>query len=113
SLVKIELESEADKLKIESEAEMEIYKVVQEALMNIIKHAKAENVEIHIGIIDEEFQVIIEDDGRGFDIENTRNGLGMSNMQSRIEKLKGKLIIDSKLGRGTSIIAEIPYKQLI
>ena len=57
-----------------------------------------------------EISLLMEDNGKGFDIEEARRkgGIGLKNMQLRTDYLKGKLEIDSSLKNGTTIIIEIP-----
>jgi len=53
---------------------------------------------------------MIEDDGKGFEMENHQAGYGLKNLHSRTALLLGKLIIDSSPGKGTNVLIEIPYK---
>ena len=86
----------------------ELFSIFQELITNTIKHAKASKVEIQTDIIDDSIHVIYEDNGKGFDISDTSLGIGLSNIESRIQKLSGVMHIDSRLKRGTIITMEIP-----
>ncbi len=106
------------------EVETTLYRVLQEAINNIARHAAARNVEIHLGLLEEEDDIAlvsITDDGIGFDLtelsietlkelqvpDNTR-GLGLLGMQERIELLGGTLEIHSAPGSGTQIYIQVP-----
>ncbi len=93
------------------EMEIGIYRIIQESVNNSLKHAKAQNISIQINGLENEFNVIIEDDGIGFEIEKIQkqgSGIGLHNLNLRAEKLGGSYTIDSKLGRGTTVIIEMP-----
>jgi len=60
---------------------------------------------------DEQIILVIEDDGKGFDVSNHKEGYGLHNLDARTKLMKGKMTIDSNPGHGTSILIEIPYKQ--
>ena len=90
--------------------EVFVYRIIQEATNNIIKHAQAKNVLIQISKFDKELNLVIEDDGKGFEMsdEMASLGIGLKSMQSRVEHLKGTFDIDSKKGTGTTITVNIP-----
>ncbi len=102
------LHPEEDLNALEDEVKVEIYRIVQELLNNIIKHAKADMVEIQIIRTVEKINMLIEDDGIGFDQHKVRNGIGISNITSRVKVLNGTIDIDSVEGRGTIFNIEIP-----
>ncbi len=87
--------------------QVSIYRIVIEMLHNVIKHAKAQIASLQIAIIGNELQIICEDDGVGFDINATVNGIGLLNINNRINYLKGNINIDST-SNGTTIIVHIP-----
>ena len=84
-----------------------IYRVVQEAVNNAQRHAHAKNVTVELKQTDTAVQVQIKDDGSGFDGKRTR-GIGLLGMEERVKRLGGTLAIDSRLGAGTTIRAELP-----
>jgi len=90
--------------------EINLYRIVQELLTNIIKHANAREVTIQLIHSGDNINLTVEDDGRGFDAEEGRKkkGMGLSNIDLRVEKLSGRWNIDSGKGRGTTIIIDIP-----
>lgn len=93
---------------IPSHYQKEIYRVIQEALVNIIKHAKATKVDVQLLLDSDSIRVTIEDNGVGFNEDQIIQGIGLRNMRSRIEVLKGTLVMDSSIGDGTFIELTIP-----
>lgn len=84
---------------------LSIYRVIQEMLHNAIKHSEADEILIQINREADELVIQFEDDGIGFDIENLkRRGMGLGNIKSRIDYLKGTVDLDSTPGEGTSYI---------
>lgn len=92
--------------------EIEIYRIAQEAVNNIIKHAKSSRIDLQINRLDNEINMHIEDNGIGFDVEAKKkdHGLGLVNLEKRAEKIGGRLFIDSFIGRGTTIVLEVPLE---
>ncbi|MEJ8820198.1 tetratricopeptide repeat-containing sensor histidine kinase [Lacibacter sp. H407] len=86
-----------------------IYRIVQELLNNTMKHASAKNAVVQLSYNDDVLTITVEDDGKGFDpsILNQSKGIGWSNIQNRIQFLKGKWDVDSQPGKGTSVIIEM------
>ena len=100
--------------KFGKEKELAIYRITQEALNNIIKHANAGTVFISLVEKDGKISLSIEDDGVGFELEKTmeftdgRGYLGLLIMRERAEQLRGEFNIESKAGKGTLLLVEIP-----
>jgi signal transduction histidine kinase len=82
-----------------------IYRVMQEALNNIAKHSKADLVRLSLRKIENRIELMIEDNGIGFDLESSRKGLGLSSMRERAELSGGMFFIESTVGKGTLIRA--------
>ncbi|HEX5835614.1 MAG TPA: PAS domain S-box protein [Pyrinomonadaceae bacterium] len=101
--------------RLSSEAEVAIYRVVQEALTNVSRHSQAEIVSVILARDDRHVQVIIEDDGVGFDVDTMMNAavenrrLGLTGMQERAQLVGGEFKIES--GTGTTIVVSIPLPQ--
>ena len=98
------------KVNIEDELKLNIYRIIQEQTNNIIKHAAAKNVNVSITSTDNDLLVRITDDGKGFDPEKKRKGIGVSNMFNRIESFNGEMKIESAPGKGTSVQIKIPLE---
>ncbi|RIV68523.1 hypothetical protein D2U88_15025 [Flagellimonas aequoris] len=84
------------------------YRIVQEALKNCVKHAKSQYVDISFESFGKNLKLTIVDDGVGFDVNKGKRGIGLRNIISRSKKIHAKLDIDSKKGKGTTIIVTIP-----
>ena len=95
---------------LDSKIELILYRVLQEAINNVIKHAKANQLDICIERDEDGLRITIEDNGIGFNKADMvkANGIGMKNIIARIEFLKGELDIDTKPGRGTLLAIFIP-----
>jgi PAS domain S-box-containing protein len=90
------------------EVETTLYRVVQEALTNVARHADATLVSVVIERSDTSASVIIEDDGQGFDTEQSTGRLGVLGMQERLSIVNGTLDIESIPGEGTTVFARVP-----
>ena len=94
---------------LSKEKESILYRILQENINNVIKHAKATTLSISIHHTDTETAVTVEDDGIGFDRNNLKNdGIGLSNIQSRVNFLGGDIEFDSRPGAGTLVSMHIP-----
>lgn len=88
---------------------LSIYRVVQELLTNSLKYAQAKEILLQLNGENDELYLQYEDDGIGFDVDNPpKKGMGLDNIFSRINYLKGQIQMDSKPGEGISVIARIP-----
>jgi len=98
--------------RLPDELEIAYYRIVQEALNNVVRHARAKRVDVILEQRGNNLVLVIEDDGIGFNPEAVmRKGgrLGLFGMRERTEMLGGELIIESKPGKGTTIVVEVPY----
>ena len=78
--------------------------IFKEALNNCLKYSKAKNVSIEVILKSKNIlQMVLKDDGEGFDIQTIKRGNGLNNMNTRAERLNGKLYIDSRKNKGTII----------
>lgn len=96
-------------IEFSDEIKLNIYRIIQEQLHNIFKYADASNVNISLNLCDGCICVTVEDDGKGFDVNEKRKGFGISNIMHRAEAFNGKVKIKSKTGEGTKIKVVIPY----
>lgn len=87
-----------------AEVQVAIYRVCQEALNNVAKHAQASVVEINLKHEDTAIELIIRDDGQGFDLTRITSGhYGLSMMRERVEGVGGQLSVASQPGHGTEL----------
>ena len=87
---------------------LNLYRLIQELINNSLKHAEAKEILVQLNKDDEQIVVMVEDDGKGYDHQNVKEGMGSENLRSRINFLKGELSIQSKPGEGTSSLITIP-----
>lgn len=95
-----------------SEAATHLYRVAQESLNNILKHASAREVRIELERDIQRIQLVIVDDGRGFDssADGSAHGFGLRNVFERVRILGGSIALSSTPGNGTRIDVEIPIR---
>lgn len=84
-----------------------LYRVAQEALHNVARHARATRIEVSLRCLPEQAILDVGDNGIGFDTDQVRRGLGLGNMQDRMLLVGGRLSIDSRIGHGTHVRAEV------
>ena len=105
----VDLEARLGDQRLPAEAETALYRIVQEALTNVVKHASARRVSITLVRKEGFAVVVVEDDGQGFEREETRAGsLGFVGMRERVELVGGRLTVESARDAGTTIVAEVP-----
>jgi signal transduction histidine kinase len=100
-------------INISKEKEIHIFRILQEMIHNTLKHANAKN--LYIGITEENgnLQVMVKDDGKGFDMEKSKKesrGLGLKSLESRTEILNGQLSFESSPNKGTSYFLKAPLQ---
>jgi signal transduction histidine kinase len=95
---------------VSNKNKINIYRIIQESLQNIYKHANAETVKISFQLKNNVILLSIIDDGDGFDINKSKKGIGIKNINARVHDLEGSVRFDSKLNEGTTITIKIPYK---
>lgn len=95
--------------RLDNSFEISLYRMIQELVTNIIKHAKATQVIISITQHQSNINFIVEDNGIGFKSKKIdENGIGLSNLEKKIDFLEGTLEIDSLPKRGITVIIDIP-----
>lgn len=99
---------------LDKENQLLVYRIIQELVNNAIKHANASEIIIQFVEDEHEYTVTVEDDGKGFNVENTKQtqSAGLHNIQSRVQFLKGQLHIHSEINLGTSIEFHFPKLEL-
>lgn len=89
-----------------------VYRIVQEALTNISKYAAATEVQIQLQATAAELYVRIQDNGKGFNLDENSSGFGLQGMRERTLALGGQLAIDSAPGDGCRITAKFSLPRL-
>ena len=91
--------------------EIALYRVFQEILSNIIKHSNAGFVEISLLQTSEQLVLIIQDNGKGFsDKSNKEKGIGLLNIEARVNSINGQYEISSEPAKGVSVIIRVPLQ---
>ncbi len=90
---------------------LHIFRIVQELLYNCIKHAHANEILIQLIRNEEDLEIMVEDDGQGYDPAEIKKGMGTENVSARVNFLKGEISVYSVIGTGTTSTITIPYKQ--
>jgi signal transduction histidine kinase len=99
------------KQRLENTTEILLYRIIQELCTNILKHANANEVNIYLNQHSpNQFNIMIEDNGKGFDVKNIQiqSGIGLKNIEKKVEQLNGTFTIDSVISKGTTIIIDLP-----
>ena len=97
-----------EELEVKEALHLALYRILQEHLTNILKHAAAQNVAVTLEQVNGELVVKVTDDGKGFDMNKKRSGMGITNMITRAESLHGKLWMSSQPGKGTELQLRFP-----
>ncbi|KAA3637745.1 MAG: sensor histidine kinase, partial [Bacteroidetes bacterium] len=85
-----------------------IFRITQELLKNTVKHAEASEVIVQLSIEEDMITLEVEDDGKGFDTSINHEGIGLKNIRSRTEFLKGILHIESTPEQGSTFTIQVP-----
>src|SRR5207244_4071829 len=91
-----------------------LYRVAQEALTNVARHAQANQADVRIQKLDGAICMEIKDNGKGFQAESVlhvkkNKRLGLLGMRERVEMVGGSVSVESAPGKGTTILAQIPF----
>lgn len=85
------------------QTQLTFYRIAQEGISNVIKYAQANNVIVQISQTENLLNLIIEDDGIGFNSSDVTYGLGIKNIENRVALINGTVEIESQKGQGTTI----------
>lgn len=110
-LPKIKLQHYNVSEKIEGPIALQFYRIIQEALNNAIRHAEAHEILIQINGEESGVSILIEDDGKGFELEKEFSGSGLKNIRKRVEFLQAELTLEAT-EKGTSVFVYWPYESL-
>lgn len=95
---------------IDSDIQIVVYRIIQEAINNVIKHARANALDIELNMNGNKLKGTIKDNGIGFNTNQIgkMRGIGLDNIATRIKFLKGAYTLESEQGKGTKLLFEIP-----
>ncbi|AXI46907.1 histidine kinase [Sulfitobacter sp. SK012] len=111
--IKCTYETAVFRNRLDNEAKIALYRIAQEALTNIERHASATHVDVTLRGHRHGASLQISDNGSGFDARRHTPGLGLRNMQERMEQLGGTLLLRPVSGIGTSIEATVPLSHML
>jgi signal transduction histidine kinase len=94
--------------RLPEDLEATIYRLVQEAANNAIKHGSPGRISVTVSRSEDAVELIVQDDGTGFDPEATERSFGLVGMEERVSLAGGRLEIDSAPGEGTEVRVELP-----
>lgn len=96
---------------LKKEVHLGVYRILQEQLHNVIKHSEASEVSVQLEHKQETIRLVVADNGIGFAVNETKNGIGLVNMKTRAESLNGTFELESYPGRGCKIKVILPCLQ--
>ena len=105
--IQYELHTSLPDERLANKIEITLYRIFQELVHNIIKHSHATEVLIQLRKMNNHIMLVVEDNGKGMSAEK-KNGIGISNLKSRVQLLDGNLQYDSSENEGTTAIVRVP-----
>jgi signal transduction histidine kinase len=103
-----------ESVRLDPQTETALYRIVQEALTNVARHSQAKHASVLLERHDDRAVVVVEDDGRGFDVEMVRTAalpsrkLGLLGIEERAALVGGTLTIESRPRAGTAVFVDVP-----
>jgi signal transduction histidine kinase len=93
---------------LQADIAIALYRIVQEAMTNIAKHSQATQVKLNLSETPTELELLVEDNGQGFDPTQNTTGFGLQSMRERTEALGGLFYLNSHPGKGCRLHLNIP-----
>lgn len=112
--IRVELRAPDEPLRLSSQLTTTLFRITQEAIHNVARHARARSVVISLSQTGEQICLLVEDDGRGFDVARISGQalrlqrLGLLGIQERAELVGGEVTVESAPGRGTRVRVSVP-----
>ncbi|MGV3657175.1 MAG: sensor histidine kinase, partial [Chitinophagaceae bacterium] len=110
-LVKLEANNAIEAF-LTSDSKLVFYQILHEALNNAIKHSGATNVLICIKKNKNNLELVVQDDGIGFNIAEVKKGIGLKNIENRVYLINGQMQIKTAPGKGCTLIVHFPFKKI-
>ncbi len=113
--INVDMEFKGTDDRLPMEVEVTLFRVAQGMIGNILEHSEANNVNIKLECTSGECRLVVEDDGKGFDVnkltgvEPSGRGAGLFTIRERLRQLGGAGYVESEPGKGTRVIAEVPF----
>ena len=106
--LQVELSTYGLEQRLEQKLEIAVYRMVQEMVSNALKHSRASELSMQVTRSAGALNLIVEDNGIGYDPAKVNEGMGLGNIRSRAAEFKGVVHVDTRSGRGTIISVDIP-----
>ncbi|HUE87796.1 MAG TPA: sensor histidine kinase, partial [Vicinamibacterales bacterium] len=113
--IRAEVQQDGMTSRLPREVELAAYRIVQEALTNVAKHSRASSCRITLRHHDANLEIVVEDNGRGFDpgeMLDPHRGLGIVGMRERAALLSGRVAFESGSGAGTRVNVRLPVSEI-
>ena len=105
---RLRIRMESDVVALAETVRHSLFLAVKETLNNIIRHASATEVELQISQLDDRLHIIITDNGCGFDWNSIQRGNGLTNLEERLQAMRGECHVESHPGGGTTVKFIVP-----
>jgi signal transduction histidine kinase len=108
--VQVEVQDFGLEKRLDNTVEIAVFRIIQELTTNIVKHAHATEATISLTNHEDLLNIIVEDNGKGFNSKKAmrNDGMGLANIEKRVEHMDGSMEIDSSKNVGTSVIIDLP-----
>ena len=110
--IHLDIAEEIDKIKFPMEIRKSIFLIFKEAINNALKYSEATEMNISLTMVDKNVQLVIDDNGRGFDKTAVTAGNGLETMAQRAKDCKGSVYIQSEPHEGTQVKVIIPIPHI-
>jgi len=113
--LQVQVSATGNKWEPEHQKQLVLFRVIQECFQNVIKHAKATKVEVHFTYTPHQFEISIIDNGIGFNYQpgiNSADGMGLMNIFSRVQLVRGEVNLQSNEGKGCSVFICVPCNEV-
>ncbi len=111
-IINSQMNVEGESYEIPQKDSIILFRILQEFFSNVIKHSRADNLEVRFEYLPEELQIKASDNGIGFNLNEVQKNSGLINMQSRAEIINSRFLLTSSKGTGTSLSLICPIKTL-
>lgn len=101
-----------ERITLEPEIALHLYRITEEAVGNAVKHAEAKNIRVELDVLGAAVELVIHDDGKGFDYDSTVDGMGLRNMHYRAGVIGAELTIGRHKRGGTHIRCRLPRAKI-
>jgi PAS domain S-box-containing protein len=96
---------------VSPDIKLTIFRIIQEKISNVLKHAQATELNISLNVYGQRISVVLSDNGIGFDEKVIKRGMGLNNIQNRVEYYKGSFEVRTAPGEGCELRIELPCNQ--